>query len=64
MSHAARLLVRRGVDVRRTRRQQRSERGDPFAKIERAADQAAAEVLEEDRLLREFGILSEHGRSR
>ena len=39
-------------------------RGDPFAHIERAADRAVAEVLEEDRLLREFGIVPESGRSR
>lgn len=38
--------------------------GDPFARIERAADRAVDEVLEEDRLLREYGIEPEHGRSR
>lgn len=42
----------------------RPNRGDPFAQVERAADRAVAEVLEEDRLLREFGIFPESGRSR
>ena len=42
----------------------RSTRGDPFARIERAADQAADAVLEEDRLLRQFGVLPEAGRSK
>jgi hypothetical protein len=38
--------------------------GDPFARVARAADQAAAEVLEEDALLREYGIKPPDGRSR
>lgn len=42
----------------------RKQAGDPFSHIERAADRAVVEVLEEDRLLREFGIASPAGRSR
>jgi fructose-1,6-bisphosphatase/inositol monophosphatase family enzyme len=48
----------------RRNRSKRPNRGDPFSQIERAADRAVAEVLEEDRLLREFGIFPESGRSR
>lgn len=47
-----------------TRIKQDKRRGDPFARIERAADAAVDEVLEEDRLLREHGIFPESGRSR
>lgn len=37
---------------------------NPWTRIERAADAAAAQVLEEDKLLREYGIVPERGRSR
>ena len=40
------------------------QQSNPWSRIERAADRAAAEVLEEDRLLREYGIEPEQGRSR
>lgn len=39
-------------------------RGDPFARIERAADAAADEVLAEDLILRRYGIEPPDGRSR
>jgi len=46
------------------RRVNKQQRGDPFTQIERAADEAADAVLEEDRLLRVYGIAPKHGRSR
>ena len=42
----------------------KAQRGDPFARIARAADAAAEQVLEEDRLLRQYGIEPVTGRSR
>jgi hypothetical protein len=42
----------------------RQQRGDPFDRIARAADQAAAEVLHEDLLLRTYGVKPPAGRSR
>lgn len=39
-------------------------RQTPFERIERAADQAAQQVLEEDRALRKYGIVPPNGRSR
>ncbi len=49
---------------RKSTRHRRRVVHDPFAAVERAADAAAAEVLEEDRLLREYGIEPANGRSR
>ena len=48
----------------RKRKHHQKDRGDPFARIERAADAAADEVLAEDLLLRKHGIISPVGRSR
>ncbi len=42
----------------------KSNRDNPFARIERAADAAAEDVLREDRLLRQFGIVPSAGRTR
>lgn len=39
-------------------------RGDPFARIEQAAEAAADEVLAEDRALRRYGKKPPHGRNR
>ena len=45
-------------------RRRKDKATDPWTRIERAADKAARDVLEEDRLLREYGIEPEAGRSR
>lgn len=44
------------------RRRQTS--SNPWARIEKAADEAARQVIEEDRMLREYGIQPPNGRTR